>query len=114
MLASYWLKNVVRERVNRPYKWMKRKYATQLDWALGRPKLVRLVPVACCTPAERKRALMDPEEHCRQHLHRKKCHGSKAALIPQPTDTAGLQMFASTGSEGDPRGCDAGKLTRRW
>jgi cobalt-zinc-cadmium resistance protein CzcA len=43
VLASYWLKKVVRERVNRPYEWMKRKYAGQLDWALARPKLVMLI-----------------------------------------------------------------------
>jgi len=43
VLASYWLKKVVRERVNRPYEWMKRKYAEQLDWALARPKLVMLI-----------------------------------------------------------------------
>ncbi len=43
VLASYWFKKGVREHVNRPFEWMKRKYATQLDWALGRPKLVMLL-----------------------------------------------------------------------
>jgi cobalt-zinc-cadmium resistance protein CzcA len=43
VLASYWFKKGVREHVNRPFDWMKRKYATQLDWALGRPKLVMLL-----------------------------------------------------------------------
>src|SRR5208337_84736 len=42
VLASYWFKGV-REHVNRPFEWMKRKYATQLDWALARPKLVMLI-----------------------------------------------------------------------
>src|SRR5208337_1366878 len=28
---------------NRAYEWMKRKYATQLDWALARPKLTMLI-----------------------------------------------------------------------
>ena len=43
VLASYWFKKGVREHVNRPFEWMKRIYATQLDWALGRPKLVMLL-----------------------------------------------------------------------
>jgi heavy metal efflux system protein len=43
VLASYWFKSGVREHSNRAYEWMKRKYATQLDWALARPKLVMLI-----------------------------------------------------------------------
>jgi heavy metal efflux system protein len=43
VLASYWFKKGVREHVNRPFEWMRRKYATQLDWALGRPRLVMLL-----------------------------------------------------------------------
>ena len=38
VLVSYWFKGGVREKLNRPYEWMKRKYAKQLDWALDRPK----------------------------------------------------------------------------
>jgi cobalt-zinc-cadmium resistance protein CzcA len=38
VLASYWFKKGVREKPNRAFEWMKRKYATQLDWALARPK----------------------------------------------------------------------------
>jgi len=38
VLASYWFKKGVHEKPNRPFEWMKRKYATQLDWALARPK----------------------------------------------------------------------------
>jgi len=45
VLASYWFKKGVRERSNRPYEWMKRKYATQLDWALARPNLTMLIAV---------------------------------------------------------------------
>jgi cobalt-zinc-cadmium resistance protein CzcA len=45
VLASYWFKNGVREHTNRAYEWMKRKYSTQLDWALGRPKLTMLIAV---------------------------------------------------------------------
>jgi cobalt-zinc-cadmium resistance protein CzcA len=43
VLASYWFKKGVREHVNRPFEWMKRKYATQLDWALARPKVTMLI-----------------------------------------------------------------------
>src|SRR5208283_1773233 len=43
VLASYWFKSGVREQKNRAYEWMKRKYATQLDWALARPKLTMLI-----------------------------------------------------------------------
>ena len=45
VLASYWFKGGVREHSNRAYEWMKRKYATQLDWALARPKLIMLIAV---------------------------------------------------------------------
>src|ERR1700728_2531440 len=38
VLASYWFKKGVREKPNRAFEWMKRKYAGQLDWALDRPK----------------------------------------------------------------------------
>ena len=38
VLASYWFKSGVREKPNRAFEWMKRKYAVQLDWALDRPK----------------------------------------------------------------------------
>ena len=43
VLASYWFKKGVREHANRPFEWMKRKYATQLDWALARPKLTMVI-----------------------------------------------------------------------
>src|SRR6202034_2240864 len=33
-----WFKKGVREKPNRAFEWMKRKYAGQLDWALDRPK----------------------------------------------------------------------------
>ncbi len=45
VLASYWFKSGVREHINRAFEWMKRKYATQLDWALARPKLTMLIAV---------------------------------------------------------------------
>ena len=43
VLASYWFKNGVREKPNRAYEWMKEKYATQLDWALDRPKTTLVI-----------------------------------------------------------------------
>ena len=38
VLASYWFKKGIREKPNRAFEWMKDKYASQLDWALARPK----------------------------------------------------------------------------
>ena len=43
VLASYWFKSGVKEHTNRAFEWMKRIYATQLDWALERPKLTMLI-----------------------------------------------------------------------
>ena len=45
VLCSYWFKKGVREPSNRVYEWMKRVYATQLDWSLARPKLTMLIAV---------------------------------------------------------------------
>ena len=39
VLASYWFRGGVRERVNKPYEWVKRTYGRGLDWCLDRPKL---------------------------------------------------------------------------
>jgi cobalt-zinc-cadmium resistance protein CzcA len=38
VLSSYWFKKGVRERVNRPFEFLKRKYAWGLDWGLDHPK----------------------------------------------------------------------------
>jgi cobalt-zinc-cadmium resistance protein CzcA len=43
VLASYWFKSGVREHQNRAFEWMKRIYASQLDWSLARPKLTMLL-----------------------------------------------------------------------
>src|SRR5450432_2371688 len=43
VLASYWFKGGVREKQNRPFEWMKAKYAKQLDWALERRKLTMAI-----------------------------------------------------------------------
>ncbi|HUZ46405.1 MAG TPA: CusA/CzcA family heavy metal efflux RND transporter [Terriglobia bacterium] len=34
VLISYWFKSGVKEKVNRPYEWVKRVYGRQLDWSL--------------------------------------------------------------------------------
>jgi cobalt-zinc-cadmium resistance protein CzcA len=43
VLASYWFKKGVKEKRNSAFEWMKSKYATQLDWALARPKLTMAI-----------------------------------------------------------------------
>jgi cobalt-zinc-cadmium resistance protein CzcA len=46
VLISYWFKSGVRERVNRPYEWVKRVYGRHLDWALDHRALTMGVAVA--------------------------------------------------------------------
>jgi cobalt-zinc-cadmium resistance protein CzcA len=43
VMASYWFTRGVKERVNRPYEWIKRTYGSQLDWCLDHPKATLLV-----------------------------------------------------------------------
>ena len=43
VLASYWFRKGVRETHNRPFEWMKRKYARQLDWALEHPRATMVI-----------------------------------------------------------------------
>jgi cobalt-zinc-cadmium resistance protein CzcA len=43
VLASYWFTHGIKEVVNRPYEWVKRVYAVQLDWCLDHPKLTMLL-----------------------------------------------------------------------
>src|SRR5499427_2002508 len=38
VLASYWFQRGVKEIVNKPYEWIKRVYAGELDWCLDHPK----------------------------------------------------------------------------
>jgi len=38
VLCSYWFTKGVREKDNRPFEWMKRVYASRLDWCLDHPK----------------------------------------------------------------------------
>jgi cobalt-zinc-cadmium resistance protein CzcA len=46
VLASYWFKKGVRERVNRPFERVKKIYAGQLAWCLDHPKLTMLAATA--------------------------------------------------------------------
>jgi heavy metal efflux system protein len=46
VLISYWFKSGVREKVNRPYEWVKRIYGLQLDWALDHRALTMGVALA--------------------------------------------------------------------
>ncbi len=38
VLCAYWFKGGVHERVNRPFEWVRDRYAVQLEWCLDRPK----------------------------------------------------------------------------
>ncbi|HTM88531.1 MAG TPA: CusA/CzcA family heavy metal efflux RND transporter, partial [Terriglobales bacterium] len=46
VLASLWFKNGIKDRVNKPFEWIKAKYAHQLDWSLDHPKLTLLIATA--------------------------------------------------------------------
>jgi len=43
VLCSYWFGSGVREKENRPFEWMKRTYASRLDWCLDHPKATLIV-----------------------------------------------------------------------
>jgi cobalt-zinc-cadmium resistance protein CzcA len=38
VMCAYWFKSGVRERENKPFEWVRRKYATELDRCLDHPK----------------------------------------------------------------------------
>src|SRR5580658_366541 len=46
VMCSYWFKSGVRERENKPFEWVRRKYAGELDWCLDRPKTTIMVALA--------------------------------------------------------------------
>jgi cobalt-zinc-cadmium resistance protein CzcA len=46
VMCSYWFRKGVHEAVNKPFEWLRGKYAGQLDWCLGRPKTTLVVAVA--------------------------------------------------------------------
>ena len=43
VMCAYLFKKGVRERVNKPFEWTRRKYAGELDWCLDHPKTTMLV-----------------------------------------------------------------------
>src|ERR1700729_447527 len=43
VMCSYWFKKGVRERVNKPFEWVRMKYGGQLTWCLERPWLTMFV-----------------------------------------------------------------------
>jgi cobalt-zinc-cadmium resistance protein CzcA len=46
VLCSYWFKKGVRERENKPFEWVRRKYGVQLTWCLNHPKTTMIVATA--------------------------------------------------------------------
>jgi heavy metal efflux system protein len=46
VMCSYWFRRGVHEAVNRPFEWMRRKYAGRLDWCLDHPKATILAALA--------------------------------------------------------------------
>ncbi|MBZ5501494.1 MAG: CusA/CzcA family heavy metal efflux RND transporter [Acidobacteriia bacterium] len=46
VLCSYWFRKGVHEAANRPFEWIRRKYAVHLDRCLDHPKTTLLVAVA--------------------------------------------------------------------
>ncbi len=46
VLASYWFRKGVKEKVNRPFEWVKRVYAGELEFCLNHPWLTILVATA--------------------------------------------------------------------
>ena len=45
VLASYWFKHGVKEKENKAFEWIKKKYAGQLDWALANPRLTLVLAI---------------------------------------------------------------------
>ncbi len=50
VLISYWFKAGVKEKVNRPFEWIKRLYGRQLDWCLDHRALTLGIAVAIFAP----------------------------------------------------------------
>jgi cobalt-zinc-cadmium resistance protein CzcA len=42
-MCAYWFKRGVHERLNKPFEWLRKKYAGELDWCLDHPKITILV-----------------------------------------------------------------------
>ena len=43
VMCAYWFKKGVHERVNKPFEWVRDKYAGELEWCLDHPKTTMLV-----------------------------------------------------------------------
>jgi cobalt-zinc-cadmium resistance protein CzcA len=43
VLTSYWFKKGVKETPNKVFNWIRARYATELDWCLGHPKLTMAI-----------------------------------------------------------------------
>src|ERR1700722_19587786 len=43
VMCAYWFKRGVHERENKPFEWLRTKYAVQLDWCLDHPKITIVV-----------------------------------------------------------------------
>jgi cobalt-zinc-cadmium resistance protein CzcA len=43
VMCAYWFKRGVHERVNKPFEWLRKKYAGELDWCLDHPKITIVV-----------------------------------------------------------------------
>jgi cobalt-zinc-cadmium resistance protein CzcA len=43
VLYSFWFKNGVHERVNKPFEWVRNKYSGQLEWCLDHPRATMFV-----------------------------------------------------------------------
>ena len=43
VMCAYWFKTGVHERVNKPFEWLRKKYAVELDWCLDHPKITMFV-----------------------------------------------------------------------
>ncbi|HEU5341176.1 CusA/CzcA family heavy metal efflux RND transporter [Edaphobacter sp.] len=46
VMCSYWFRRGVHERANKPFEWLRDKYAIQLDWCLDHPKTTMIVACA--------------------------------------------------------------------
>jgi cobalt-zinc-cadmium resistance protein CzcA len=43
VMCAYWFKKGVRERLNKPFEWIREKYSGELDWCLDHPKTTMAV-----------------------------------------------------------------------
>jgi heavy metal efflux system protein len=46
VMCSYWFRNGVHERVNKPFEWIRKTYAGELTWCLDHPKTTMIVATA--------------------------------------------------------------------